>query len=116
MRKNVNIYIIITFLSVVVFCSIYGVKVLNPTYTDWLLVSGGDLTQHYLGWTAYRTCSWQFPLGMTNTLAYPNKTSVIFTDSIPLFAVLFKLFSPVLPEKFQYFGLWGIVCFIYRVF
>jgi hypothetical protein len=36
---------------------------------------------------------------------------MIYTDSIPLFAVFFKIFSPVLPHNFQYFGLFGIMCY-----
>lgn len=109
-RKNVTIYILIAALAAVVFCCIYGVNILNPGYTDWL-VTGGDLSQHYLGWVAYRYSSWHFPIGLTDRLAYPSCTSVIFTDSIPLFAVVFKILSPVLPENFQYFGFWGITCF-----
>lgn len=109
-RKNVTIYILVAVLAAVVFCCIYGVNILNPGYTDWL-VTGGDLSQHYLGWVAYRYSSWHFPIGLTDRLAYPACTSVIFTDSIPLFAVVFKILSPVLPENFQYFGFWGITCF-----
>ncbi len=111
LNTDTGMYIIIGFLSAIVFCLIYGIKVLNPTYTDWLL-SGGDLSQHYLGWKAYRFSSWHFPIGMSDTLAYPNQTSIIFTDSIPIFAVFFKLLSPILPAEFQYFGIWGIMCFV----
>ena len=53
---------------------------------------------------------------MTNCLSYPSKISVIFTDSIPLFAVFFKVFRNILPEQFQYFGLWGLVCFMLQSF
>ena len=98
-------------ISAAIFCLIYGIKVLNPTYTDWLL-TGGDLTQHYLGWRGYRASDWYFPIGMLDTLAYPNKTSVIFTDSIPIYAFVFKLLSPVLPDKFQYMGFFGIISFV----
>ena len=105
------LYTVVGLLSAVVFMLIYGVRILNPTYTDWLL-TGGDLTQHYLGWVAYRNGSWTFPIGMTEVLAYPMQTSVIFTDSIPCFAVLFKAISFLLPESFQYFGWWGLVCFV----
>ena len=104
-------YWVIGGISILIFISIYGIYVLNPTYTDWLM-SGGDLTQHYLGWKGYRNSSWHFPIGMMDTLVYPETTSIIFTDSIPLFAVFFKIISPVLPESFQYFGLWGLLCFI----
>lgn len=93
------------------FFYIYGFQVLNPTYTEWLL-GKGDLSQHYLGWQAFRNGSWQFPLGLTDQLAWPESTSVIFTDSIPLFAVFFKIFRGILPTDFQYFGIWGLLCFI----
>lgn len=107
----INLYLKVGILSAIIFVMIYGVNILNPTYTDWLL-SGGDLSQHYLGWKAYRNGSWTFPIGLTDQLVYPNYSSVIFTDSIPVFAVLFKMFSPFLPTDFQYFGLWGIMCFV----
>lgn len=101
------------FLGAVVFVFIYGPHILDPGYTDWLLTSeDGDLTQHYLGWKFYRHAPWRFPFGMIDTLAYPNETSVIFTDSIPLFAFIFKVFRFLLPVKFQYFGWFGLMCFM----
>lgn len=99
----------------VAFVMIYGINVLNPVYDDWLL-GQGDLTQHYLGWCFFRRGHWTFPIGLTDNLAYPSYTSVIFTDSIPLLAVFFKVLSPVLPETFQYFGWWGIVSFALQGF
>lgn len=108
--KNL-IYLYIAIACALVFVAIYGVHVLNPFYVDWL-VPGGDPTQHYLGWKAYRAGSSCFPLGLTDQLSYPYQMSVIYTDSIPIFAAFFKLLSPVLPADFQYFGLWGILCFI----
>lgn len=97
-------------LGIMAFVIVYGIKVLNPFYTDWLL-GRGDLSQHYLGWEFYCQDIWRFPIGMTNRLAYPIETSVIFTDSIPIFAILFKLLSQFFEQPFQYFGLWGIMCF-----
>lgn len=93
------------------FICVYGVHILNPTYVDWM-ITGGDRPQHYLGWVAYRNSRWFFPIGLTDQLSYPSKTSVIFTDSIPLLAVFFKLFSPLLPHRFQYFGIWGLLTFV----
>jgi hypothetical protein len=92
------------------FLYIFGTAVLDFTYTDWLM-SGGDLSQHYLGWKLFRNSSWYFPIGLMDNIVYPFKISMIYTDSIPLFAVFFKLLSPVLPENFQYFGLFGIMCY-----
>lgn len=110
LSENNRCITISALLGAFIFVLIYGVHILNPCYVDWLY-EGGDLPQHYLGWVAYRYSAWTFPVGMTNSLIYPHETSVIFTDSIPIFAVFFKLLSPLLPQNFQYFGLWGIGCF-----
>ena len=104
-------YLVVAALSVLAFVLIYGYHVINPVYTDWLL-GKGDLSQHYIGWQAFRNGSWLFPIGLTDQLSYPGHSSIIFTDSIPVFAVFFKLFRAVLPTEFQYFGLWGILCFV----
>lgn len=104
------LYGLAAFAGALAFVMIYGINVLNPVYDDWLL-GQGDLTQHYLGWCFYRRGSWTFPIGLTDNLAYPSYTSVIFTDSIPLLAVFFKALSPLLPGTFQYFGWWGIASF-----
>lgn len=111
MNTDAGMYMSIGILSAIIFILIYGIKILNPTYVDWLM-SVSDLSQHYLGWVAYRNSEWHFPIGMADTLSYPSKVSVIFTDSIPVFAVLSKLLSPILPSNFQYFGFWGILCFV----
>lgn len=99
------------FIGAVIFIACYGIDAVNVTNDGWLL-KGGDLMQHYVGWKAYRNSAWHFPIGMTDGLIYPDQTCVIFTDSIPLFAIFFKILSPLLPETFQYFGLWGIMTFI----
>ena len=113
--KSKIVYAAATLLGALCFFAVYGVRVLNPLYDDWLL-GRGDLTQHYLGWCFYRQGAWTFPLGLTDRLAYPDYSSVIFTDSIPLLAIVFKLLSPVLPETCQYFGWWGLGCFMLQGF
>lgn len=37
---------------------------------------------------------------------------MIFSDSNPLLAILFKAVDGWLPETFQYFGLWLLACFV----
>ena len=113
--KNNLSFLFGTFIGVICFICIYGVKILDFTYTDWLLHSNDiegsiDLTQHYLGWVFYRNTPWQFPLGLTEGIYWDN-ISVIYTDSIPLFAFIFKLLSPILPSSFQYFGFYGLLCY-----
>lgn len=105
------LYVFAMALGALCFIAVYGVRVLNPCYDAWLF-GRGDLTQHYLGWCFYRISDWTFPPGLTDRLAYPDYSSIIYTDSIPIFAMFFKLLSPILPETFQYFGWWGIACFM----
>ncbi|MBQ8927561.1 MAG: hypothetical protein IJ055_04700 [Oscillospiraceae bacterium] len=98
-------------IGAVVFVLIYGPEVLDPTYDDWLLGEHSDSTQHYIGWKYYRKTPWQFPVGLIEGLVTDQKISCIYLDCIPLFAVFFKLLSPLLPETFQYFGWWGLFSF-----
>lgn len=102
-------------IGAIAFIILYGVNVLDFTYDGWLIgrEGGVDLTQHYLGWKFYRRSEWSFPIiGTVKELLYPFNGSIVFMDVIPLFAVFFKLFSSILPETFQYFGLWGIMSFM----
>ena len=98
-------------IGALIFIAIYGIKILNFTYDAWLFGGDIDLKQHYVGWCHYRTSDWGFPIGMIDSLSAPHDMSVIYTDSIPLFAVIFKIFEAYLPVHFQYFGLFGILSF-----
>ena len=99
-----------------IFLLIYGPYILNPCYTDWILCAGQqidpDNAWHHLGWVFYRQSRWLIPPGMAETLMHPFPTSVLMTDSIPLLAMGFKTLSRLLPDNFQYFGMWGLGCFI----
>lgn len=108
-NKKLLIYALILLFSLVLFSGAYGIGMLNPTNADYVY-STWDTEQHYFGWVAYRNSDWHFPLGLHDGLTYPDLTSVIFTDSIPLFAIPGKLLSPLLPETFQYFGIYALLC------
>jgi hypothetical protein len=43
-------------------------------------------------------------------------SSIVFTDSIPIAAYIAKLFNPILPETFQYLGIWIWLCFVLQAF
>ena len=106
------LFLISALIGAVCFIGIYGTAILDFQNVGWLFDNDHDLRQHYTGWCAFRSTPWRFPFGLIDTLSYPNSMSVIYTDSIPIFAVLFKLFAPVLPVSFQYFGLFGIISFM----
>lgn len=100
-------------LGAIIFMIIYGTAILDVTSAQWLIsASGGDTPAHYLGWEFFRASDWHFPMfGLMDGVVAPESISIIYTDSVPLFAVFFKLLSPILPETFQYFGIYGITCF-----
>ncbi len=89
-------------------------NVLNPFYTDWIKNGSIDLKQHFWGWLFFKNDSWFFPLGNFESLSYPNKISVIYSDSIPLAAIIFKFVLKLFnySGEFQFFGLWGLLCYI----
>ncbi|WP_124065177.1 DUF6311 domain-containing protein [Clostridium sp. E02] len=102
------------FIGSICFILVYGIASLDVTNDNWLL-NAEDLNQHYIGWKFFRRSDWRFPVGLIQGIT-ETPISIIYTDSIPLFAVLFKLASPILPKTFQYFGLWGIVSFILQAY
>lgn len=90
---------------------IFGLDILKFTNTAWLINEGADLSQSYIGWLFYKNNIPGFSIGEFNTLTYPQSISLIYTDSIPILELFFKLFSFVLPKNFQFHGLWGLICF-----
>ena len=110
MLKNKKYLFIPPLLGILFFILVYGYRILIPTNTDWLM-AGGDLTQHYLGWRAFRLSPWYFPFGIFMNLSYPERASIIYTDSIPILSVFFKSLSSLLPTSFQFFGISVLISF-----
>ncbi len=97
-------------MGVVGFILVVGRRALDPTNLGWLAQS--DPAAHYLGWAFFRRGPWTFPLGASPDYGLEAGSAVLYTDSLPLLALLFKPLSPLLPQDFQYFGLWILVCFL----
>ena len=100
------------------FPCIFGIEPLRYTGINWTLrgYDNTDITQHQTGWMFYRNSPWTFPLGIAVNLGYPEGTSTSYTDSIPVVSLLFKILSPILPEKFQFFGIYTCFCFVMQGF
>lgn len=77
---------------------------INPTQMEWLFNSE-DKAQSIIGWLYFKNDNWHWPITFTDSLAYPTGSSIAYTDSLPIFAVFFKIFSPFFADNFQYFGL-----------
>lgn len=110
-KELIKIFCVGSLIGAIVFLACYGWKILDVTNDSWLL-TGQDISQHYIGWKFYRASAWHFPIGQIDGIIYPETSCIIFSDSIPLFAIFFKILSPILPETFQYFGIWGIASYI----
>lgn len=115
--KNTKSDILIAFgigalLGAIAYLLIYGFKLLDVTDASWMEFASFDIKQHNSGWYFYRYGDWQFPLGLTDQMTYPSSISVFYTDSIPLLAIPFKVIRNILPDPFQYLGLFGMLCFV----
>lgn len=118
MKKNnkseAAYFLIGCIIGLLIFFVIFGFECVNFT-NDSFIINGyieKDIAQHYAGWMLYRDSPWQFPLGVGQNISYPFGSSVSYTDSIPLFAIIFKCFRNILPETFQYFGLYNMLAFM----
>ena len=101
-------------LGLFAFLLVMGIKPLYPQNVAWL--NGLDPIQHYIGWAFYRFGPWTFPVGLNPGYGMELSSSIVFTDSIPLLAILFKPFSGLLPQTFQYLGIWTLVCFVLQAY
>lgn len=90
-------------------------RILRPGEVGWLM--SGDPAQHFLGWQFFRNSPLlQFPLGANPMYGDGQSSTIVFTDSLPLLAFLFKPLRSVLPPLFQYDGGWILGCFVLQAF
>lgn len=97
-------------LAIIFFQIFYGLSLAIPTNDAWIWHGvTHDTAQHQLGWEFFRADS----TGATiNGLAAPNGLALTFMDAIPPFSLFFGVFRDFLPEHFQFFGLWALLCYI----
>ncbi|MGA1227593.1 MAG: DUF6311 domain-containing protein, partial [Tamlana sp.] len=97
-RINNNKYFLLSFvLIIVLFHLSYGISIVIPANINWLMSVYHDWGQHYLGWVYFLDEPWHFPIGYIENFNYPAGTNIGYTDSIPLLAIFFKIFSFLLP-------------------
>ena len=88
------------FFGIVFFYLIVGFGPLDPHNLGWIF-GRFDPPQHYLGWAFYRYSPWSFPIGLNPNFGMDISSSIVYTDSIPIMAIFFKLLSPILPQVFR---------------
>ena len=77
----------------------------NGDHTYWQYPLS-DIMNSEIGMRYFVQDSWHFPLLTASNLMYPQGVNIAFTDSIPLLALITKLFWPLLPGDFNYLGWW----------
>lgn len=97
------------------FWLVTGGTILRPGNLHWLL--HGDHATYLLGWMFFRNAPiLQQPLGANWPYGMEMSSSIIYPDGVPLMALLLKPFKALLPEHFQYFGIWILICYLLQSF
>ena len=105
MSKNLKNKILISFfllLALILTISFIGLKNISFNEVSWLL-GAGDTSNSQNAWTFFRNDIWHFPFGKNPNYGLDISSSIIFTDSIPFLALIFKSLKIFLGPNFQYF-------------
>ena len=94
----------------IAFVVVVGAAAIRPDNIAWLC--GGDPATYHLGWLFFKDTPWTLPPGSNPNYGLEFASGILYSDSIPLLALPFKLFVRWMPGDFQYFGLWILLCFI----
>src|SRR5262249_6868830 len=97
-------------LGVIAFLVTTGGRILDPRNIAWL--QNGDPAVYFLGWHFYRNTPWLFPIGLNPRYGAELSGGIMFSDNVPGLAFVFKLFRSLLPDIFQYWGFWLLLCFV----
>lgn len=98
-------------LGVVLFLAIGALPTLDFSRVGWLFDTP-DPSTHYLGWSFFRHDAWRWPLGMNPNYGMEMGSSIVYSDSIPLMALLFKPLARWMGADFQYTGVWILLCLV----
>ncbi len=67
-------------------------------------------------WYFFRNDIWRFPLGLNPNYGEGLDNTIILTDSIPIFAIFFKLVGFFIKSEFQYISFWYFLCFFLQFY
>ena len=105
----------VIFLIALVVGAIYALSILDVSFilgrNAYWTEPYGDQIQHRIGALYFVQDEWRFPLSFVPKLGLPEGANIVFTDSLPLLALVFKVVYKASGEWFNYFGLWIFACF-----
>jgi len=71
----------------------------------------GDRITNLIGALYFAHDDWRFPLFYVPGLGFPEGANIVYTDSLPLLALVAKVIFKMTGEWVNYFGLWLFACF-----
>ena len=105
-------FLLISFIFLII---TIGFENISFQSVQWLH-DGNESAIEQTAWYFFRNDVWRFPLGLNPNYGDEISTSIVFSDSIPILALFFKVFKSIIPENFQYFSLWYFLCFYFQLF
>jgi hypothetical protein len=70
------------------------------------------MTTSISGYDAFIKNSWAVPIFEVSQLGYPQGTNIIYTDSIPIIAIIGRIFYDVTGAAVNPYGAWTVTCFV----
>ena len=88
-KHNLILFLFYFLISLALTSLFIGYDNLSIYKTKWLF-SGDDRSAHQIGWYFFRNDIWRFPLGINPNFGDQIGNSIVSSDSIPIFALIFK--------------------------
>jgi hypothetical protein len=83
-------------------------RMLDPSDATW--INGDDPLAHVMGWEQFRASPLvQYPITRNDGYGLERGSSLVYSDSIPVAALIVRPFSPLLPHPFQYLGWFAVL-------
>ena len=108
-EKNIRVLSFYIFLGLFTTIYIFGFNYISFTNSDWL--ASHDMTSDLIAWKYYKDDIWRFPIGNNPNYGMGLSNGIVFSGSVPLLSIVFKIFEDFLPENFHFFSLWIFICF-----
>ncbi len=107
--KNITLISFYGFISLLITIYILGVDNISFLNSSWL--AAHDVSTDLISWKFFKDDIWRFPIGSNPNYGMDIGSGIAFSGSVPIMAIIFKLFAGLLPFKFHYFGFWIFICF-----
>jgi hypothetical protein len=86
-----------------------GPTILNPENAAWL--TDPDPATFLFGWRYFRAAPWSWPPGLNPDYGLGVSSSIVYSDSIPLFALPLNIVRSLWDIP-QFAGIWLLACFV----